>query len=77
MYVFIVLLLFYILTGISRSEDKATSEASLYTMYNIQNHPDVGFSRHDLIVIAILAGGDYDKVSSTPSYIPCLMLKNW
>jgi Holliday junction resolvase YEN1 len=35
----------------------------VYTAEAIRTHPDVRLTRGGLILIALLAGGDYDKVS--------------
>lgn len=35
----------------------------MYTVDEIQSHPDVGMSRGGLLLFALLCGGDYHKVS--------------
>lgn len=43
----------------------------IYTAAKIQSHPTIRLSRNGMIIIALLSGGDYDKVS--PLKIPrCL-----
>ena len=34
-------------------------EGTIYTSYNIANHPDLHLTHDDLIFVALLAGGDY------------------
>lgn len=40
----------------------------IYTAAKIQSHPTIRLSRNGMILIALLSGGDYDKVS--PLQIP-------
>lgn len=47
------------------SDGKASKHhVMLFTAHQVENHPEIGMSRPDLVFFALLAGGDYDKVSA-------------
>ena len=45
----------------------SVNHGHVYTQDNIENHPEVQLTRGGLILIALLAGGDYDGVCCTAS----------
>ena len=47
------------------SDGKASKHhVMLYSADKVRNHPDIGMSRGGLVLFALLAGGDYDKVDT-------------
>jgi hypothetical protein len=64
----ILIHLFKFLTILSRSKKKeASDQVTVFNSEAIETNPLVSLSREALFFMAILCGGDYDKVSLMPT----------